>query len=85
MHASKLVIVDGVTGSRAVGLHSHLANMVAINNHAHMVQLYAYGTTFATETNPNHSSGKIRLTPPAYSHTTILLVSSLNFGLLTRG
>jgi len=32
----------------------------------------------------NHTSGKIKLTPPANSHTTVLLVSSLNFGLLTR-
>ena len=37
------------------------------------------------ETVPNHTSGKIKLTPPAYSHTTVLLISSLNFGLLTRG
>ena len=29
--------------------------------------------------------GKIKLTPPAHSHTTVLLVSSLNFGLRTRG
>jgi len=26
---------------------------------------------------PNCSQGKIKLTPPAYSHTTVLLVSSL--------
>ena len=37
------------------------------------------------ETVPNSTSGKIKLTPPAYSHTTVLLVSSLNFGLLARG
>jgi len=28
---------------------------------------------------PNRTSGKIKLTPSAYSHTTVLLVSSLNF------
>jgi len=30
---------------------------------------------------PNCTSGKIKLTPPAYSHTTVLLISSLNFSL----
>ena len=33
----------------------------------------------------NRSKGKIKLTPPAYSHTTVLLVSSLNFSLPTQG
>ena len=36
----------------------------------------------------NHSKLHIRqnqLTPPAYSHTTVLLVSSLNFSLVTQG
>ena len=28
---------------------------------------------------------QIKLTPPAYSHTTVLLVSSLNFDLPTQG
>ena len=41
--------------------------------------------TKSRETVPNHTSGKIKLTPPAYNHSTVLLVSSLNFGLLTRG
>jgi len=36
------------------------------------------------ETIPNRTSGKIELTPPACSHTIVLLVSSLNFGLLTQ-
>jgi len=35
------------------------------------------------ETVPNCTSGKIKLTPPAYSLTTVLLVSYLKFGLLT--
>jgi len=37
------------------------------------------------ETIPNRISGKIKLTSPAYSHTTVLLVSSIKFGLLTWG
>ena len=41
--------------------------------------------TWSRETVPNRTSGKIELTPPAYSQVTVLLVSSLNFGLLTRG
>ena len=36
------------------------------------------------ETVPNRTSGKIKLTPPAYNHTTVLLVSSLNFDLLAE-
>ena len=34
---------------------------------------------------PNHTSGKIKLILPAYSHTAVLLVSSLNFALVTLG
>ena len=41
--------------------------------------------TQSRETVLNSTSGKIKLTPPVYNHTTVLLVSSLNFGLLTRG
>ena len=41
--------------------------------------------TQSWETVPNRTSGIIKLTPPAYSHTTVLLVSSLNFSALTRG
>ena len=37
--------------------------------------------TQSWETIPNHKSGKIKLTPPENSHTTVLLVSSLNFSL----
>ena len=33
--------------------------------------------TWSRETVPNRTSGKIKLTPPAYSHTTVLLVCSL--------
>ena len=41
--------------------------------------------TQSWETVPiNRTSGKIKLTPPAYSHTTVLLISSLNFSLPTR-
>ena len=46
--------------------------------------LWAY-VTQSWETVPNCTSGKIKLTPSAYSHTTVLLVSRLNFNLLTRG
>jgi len=35
--------------------------------------------TQSRETVPNRTSGKIKLTPPAYSHTTLLLVSSLTY------
>ena len=41
--------------------------------------------TQSRETVPNCTLGKIKLTSPAYSHTTVLLVSSLNFGVLTQG
>ena len=41
--------------------------------------------TQSWETVLNHTSVKIKLTPPAYSHTTLLLVSSLNFSLPTLG
>ena len=37
---------------------------------------------YVRETIPNRTSGKIKLTPPTYSHTIVLLVSSLNFSLL---
>jgi len=33
----------------------------------------------------NHTSGKIKLTPPADFHTTVLLVSSLKFSQCTEG
>ena len=38
--------------------------------------------TQSWKTVPNRTSGKIKLTPPAYSYTTVLIVSSLNFSLL---
>ena len=41
--------------------------------------------TQSRETVPNHTLGKIKLTAPAYSHTTVLLDFSLNFGLLSQG
>ena len=33
----------------------------------------------------NHPSGKIKPIPPAHSHTTVLLISSPTFNLLTQG
>ena len=39
--------------------------------------LVALYVTQSWETEPNRTSDKIKLTPPAYSHTTVLLVSSL--------
>ena len=50
----------------------------------YVVGLYLY-VTQSRETVPNRTSGKIKLTPPAYSHTTALLVSNLNFSLPNRG
>ena len=38
----------------------------------------------SSKTIPNRTLAKVKLTPPAYNHTTVLLVSSLNFGLLTQ-
>jgi len=49
-----------------------------------IVHIY-YQEYMCRETVSNRTSGKIKLTPPAYSHTTVLLVLSLNFGLLTQG
>jgi len=43
----------------------------------------SHQTKIVRETVPNRTSGKIKPIPTAYSHTTVLLVSSLNFGLLT--
>ena len=37
------------------------------------------------KTEPNRTSGKIKLTPPADCHTTVLLISSLNFSQATWG
>ena len=45
--------------------------------------IYIYMILQYLETIPSRTSGKIELTPPAYSQATVLLVYSLNFGLLT--
>ena len=50
-----------------------------------LLKIISQFVTQSWETVPNHASGKYKLTPPAFSHTTVVLVSSLNFGLLTQG
>ena len=44
-----------------------------------------YRLTQCWKTEPNHTSGKIKLAPPADCYTILLLVSSQNLGQTTQG